>query len=31
MAPAGIANINNARDRVRRARRDFLIANEERM
>ncbi|ADX84582.1 hypothetical protein SiRe_0496 [Sulfolobus islandicus REY15A] len=29
MAPVGVANISNARDRVRRARRDFLIVNEK--
>jgi hypothetical protein len=31
MAPVGVANISNARDRVRRARRDFLIVSEKRM
>ncbi len=29
MAPAGVANISKARDRVRRARRDFLIVSEK--
>jgi hypothetical protein len=31
MAPVGDANISNARDRVIRARRDFLIVSEKRM
>jgi hypothetical protein len=31
MAPVGVANISNSMDRVRRARRDFLIVREKRM